>query len=207
MLKKIIFDVKTYFSVNYGNKKRFPKSTVLTYVPKSIKINDFCNIKPEVILSERLKNIGFGTYIGNRTEILNCEKIGNYCSISHDVKIGLDNHLFDGLSTSPLICKMPVMNHATVEHDVLISANVVIMSGIKVGTGSIIGAQSFVNKDVPPYAVVAGIPAKIIKYRFDEEKIEKLLKSKWWEDEYNSLSYYKDAFRDTDLFLKMYNHE
>ncbi|MCB9772158.1 MAG: CatB-related O-acetyltransferase [Candidatus Omnitrophica bacterium] len=66
-------------------------------------------------------------------------------------------------------------------HDVWIGANAVIMPGIKIGHGAIIGASAVVTKDVPPYAIVVGVPAKIIKYRFEPKIIERLLEIKWWD--------------------------
>lgn len=68
-----------------------------------------------------------------------------------------------------------------IENDVWIGSNVVVLNGLHIGTGAIIGAGAVVTKDVPPYAIVVGNPARIIKYRFDKEMIKKLLKSKWWE--------------------------
>jgi serine acetyltransferase len=69
----------------------------------------------------------------------------------------------------------------TVENDVWIGANSTIMSGIKIGNGAIVAAGSTVTKDVPSYAIVAGNPAKVVKYRFTEEQIEKLLSIAWWD--------------------------
>ena len=66
-------------------------------------------------------------------------------------------------------------------NDVWIGEAVFINDGVKIGTGAVVGAHSVVTKDVPPYAIVAGVPAKMIRYRFDEETIQKLLESKWWE--------------------------
>jgi len=68
-----------------------------------------------------------------------------------------------------------------IENDVWIGANSVIMPGVKVGNGAIIGANAVVTKDVPDYAIVGGVPAKIIKYRFDEKTISSLLELKWWD--------------------------
>ncbi|MET1863789.1 hypothetical protein ABXK73_03570 [Campylobacter jejuni] len=68
--------------------------------------------------------------------------------------------------------------------------------GITLGTGCVIGQRAVVTKDVPPYAIVAGIPAKIIKYRFDEKTIERLLKIQWWK-------YHFADFYDIDLNLKI----
>jgi virginiamycin A acetyltransferase len=68
-----------------------------------------------------------------------------------------------------------------IENDVWIGANSTVMSGIKIGNGAIVAAGSTVTKDVPPYAIVAGNPAKVVKYRFTDEQIKKLLSIAWWD--------------------------
>jgi acetyltransferase-like isoleucine patch superfamily enzyme len=70
--------------------------------------------------------------------------------------------------------------HIVVENDVWIGAKSTIMSGVKIHNGSIVGANSTVTKDVPPYAIVVGNPAKVVKYRFNERQVESLLKIEWW---------------------------
>lgn len=137
-----------------------------------------------------LKSFGNYIFIGKGTFIDNCSQIGNFCSISFDVKIGLRNHRLDVLSTSPYFYQkskgwvandnMPLSEPVIIGHDVLISANAVIIEGIQIGTGAVVAAGAVVINDVPPYAVVAGVPAKIVKYRFEEEQIVNLLKSEWW---------------------------
>lgn len=118
-------------------------------------------------------------------------RIGSFCSIARGVQIQEYNHRSDSLSTAFLGKKISpstfnmreeVMSkgEVSVGDDVWIGANAIIMSGVTVGTGVIVGAGSVVTKDVPPYAIVGGNPAKIIKYRFDSATIEYLLESKWW---------------------------
>lgn len=68
-----------------------------------------------------------------------------------------------------------------VGNDVWMASGVKILSGVKIGDGAVIGANALVSKDVEPYSIVGGNPAKLIKYRFDEETISKLLKIKWWD--------------------------
>lgn len=115
--------------------------------------------------------------------------IGNFCSIARNLTIQEFFHDHSKLTTyyigknifkenpkNEIISKGSVI----IGNDVWIGVNVTIMSGVKIGDGSVIGAGSIVTKDVPPYAIVGGNPAKVLKYRFSEERIEQLLKLQWW---------------------------
>jgi len=118
--------------------------------------------------------------------------IGKYCSISRNVTIFLGSeHRTDWVSTYPFPAiwedAKSITGHPSTKGDVIIGNDVwigyevTILSGVHIGDGAAIGACSAIAKDVPPYAIVAGNPAQIIRYRFDEETIEKLLKIKWWD--------------------------
>ncbi len=113
--------------------------------------------------------------------------IGKYCSIGAGVKIGADYHAINYISTSPKLYQEDYKNgkiiqfpHIEIGNDVWIGWNVLILKSCKIGTGAVIGAGAVVTHDVPPYAVVVGNPARIIRYRYSESDIEKLLKSEWW---------------------------
>lgn len=120
--------------------------------------------------------------------------IGNFCSIAPNVNIFLcGNHRTDWVTTYPFghIHHSPFNNFKGVGHpspkgdviignDVWIASNVSIMSGVTIGDGAVIANSSHVVKDVEPYSIVGGNPAKIIKYRFTPEQTEKLLEIKWW---------------------------
>lgn len=136
--------------------------------------------------------LGEYSYI-SQFSIVNKTNIGKFCSISNGCYIGLWEHN-TAVSTHSFYLyehsgnfvegytayeKDKIETH--VGNDVWVGANAVIMKGVNVSDGAIIGASAVVTKDVPPYAIVVGNPARVIKYRFSEEDIEWLLKLKWWD--------------------------
>lgn len=110
--------------------------------------------------------------------------IGDYCSIATTVRFVLGGgHDYKCISTFPLVSKMcgfpaEVLSNGPIilEDDVWVGENVTILSGVHIGQGAVVAAGAVVTKDVPPYAIVGGVPAKVIKYRFEPEMIEELLK-------------------------------
>lgn len=126
--------------------------------------------------------IGKYSYIRSGAQF-NHAIIGNYCSFAADVQIGGMEHPLSEYSTSAkLYPEKCVANKETIiGNDVWVAAGAIIRQGIRVGDGAVVGANSFVNKDVPPYAIVAGSPAKIIKYRFDDALQRKIQETRYWE--------------------------
>ena len=137
--------------------------------------------------------MGRYSYMGKNNSVANTT-IGSFCSIASYCAIGGGAHPLDMASTSPVFYEgkngfnkhfshIPAKINKAVEigNDVWIGEAVFIKDGVKIGTGAIIGAHSVVTKDVPSFAIVAGAPAKVLRYRFDNETIQRLLDSKWWE--------------------------
>ncbi|GAB6398271.1 CatB-related O-acetyltransferase [Faecalimonas mobilis] len=147
--------------------------------------------------------IGYGTYIGENSS-LDESLIGKYCSISSNVNVVQGVHPSSvWISTHPAF--FSIRNQSRVKYvseskfeelryvddmkkyavfignDVWVGYGVSILAGVKIGDGAIIAAGAMVTKDVPPYAIVGGTPAKIIKYRFASEQIKWLLELKWWD--------------------------
>ena len=143
--------------------------------------------------------VGDYTYIGERVSVTK-STIGRYCSIANLVTIGAGEHDIENISTNGMLCKHNLTNKdCIIGNDVWIGVDSIIRRGVKIGNCAVIGANSFVNKDVPDFAVVAGNPARIIKYRFNEETRIKILESKYWEKEPNEA---KKIIRDLQEFYK-----
>jgi acetyltransferase-like isoleucine patch superfamily enzyme len=156
------------------------------------------------------------SFCGYDCVLINCE-IGSFCSIANNVIVGGAMHPVDWVSTSPVFYagrdsvkqkfsthKREVDKITKIGHDVWIGQNVIIKQGVTIGTGAVIGMGSVVTKDVEPYTIVAGNPAKLIKMRFDEDTIIKLQQSKWWELDKKYLKVYAADIKDPAKFIKYF---
>ena len=162
-------------------------------------------------------HVGSYSYIGPYTDVENVV-IGRFCSIADHCRIGLANHTLDLLSTSPVftlennaVKTKWVENNVNIEsskivtigNDVWIGSHALILGRVKIGDGAVIGAGAVVTKNVPPYAVVGGVPARIIKYRFSQEIIDKLLEIKWWNLPENILKENIGLFQTDNITLDL----
>jgi acetyltransferase-like isoleucine patch superfamily enzyme len=119
--------------------------------------------------------------------------IGRYCSIADNVLVAPYEHATNYLTTYAFsldysFYKEGTAKKTTIGNDVWIGANAIIRRGIKIADGAVIGAGAVVLNDVPPYSIVVGVPARVTRYRFNEETIKKLLMLKWWEIDETSLA-------------------
>ncbi len=153
------------------------------------------------------------SFCGYDCEITNCH-IGSFCSIADKVIIGGSFHPMQWVSTSPVFYhgrdsikkkfsefKKEEVKRTEIGHDVWVGNYVLIKQGVKIGTGAVIGMGSVVTKDVPPYEIWAGNPAKCIRKRFDDRLIQRLLASKWWELEESLLEKAAVHIKEPEAFL------
>ena len=154
------------------------------------------------------------TYLGYGCRVVNCS-IGAFCSISDDVNIGGGGHPLDHVSTSPVfhmgnnVLKKVFYPHdyiptkkTSVGNDVWIGYGAIIKAGVNIGTGAVVGTGSVVTKDIPAYEIWAGSPAKLIRPRFNDEVVEKLLSTKWWEMPDEWLYENAELFSDVEKFIE-----
>lgn len=155
--------------------------------------------------------IGRGCYIDKSTA-----SIGRFCSIAMHTRISLKGHPVDRVSTHPftyshkygyLSQDAPVGHDGEktteIGHDVWIGANVTILAGVRIGNGAVIGADSLVTRDVAPYSIVLGSPARHVRFRFDPGTVERLQRSAWWDRDDAWIKAHVQDFRDADGFLSI----
>lgn len=159
-------------------------------------------------------SMGRYSYIGEHTSLLYAH-VGNFTSISNYCAIGGGSHPVDWVSTSPVFnssasilranlgdCQYNPFCETNIGNDVWIGSHCLIKAGVTIGDGAVVGMGSVVTKDVGPYEIWAGNPAKLIRKRFDNETIEKLLEVKWWDLPDDELRSYAPYFNDPSAFLQ-----
>jgi virginiamycin A acetyltransferase len=179
---------------------------------KTVVVGDNVKIYSPYNVSE--SKIGKYTYIAENSRI-SMTDIGSFCSIGPNLLCGYGIHPTNGISTHPMFYSQRKQNGVTLSfydkleerkrikigNDVFIGANVTILDGVTIGNGAVIGAGAVVSKDIPPYAIAVGVPIKVIKYRFDEAIISKLLEIEWWNYSLDELKEIEQNFFDVERYL------
>ena len=172
------------------------------YVSPRAKLGRNCSVARNVFVSQ-LVEIGEESYINSGSVVLS-GSIGRYCSIGYHCQIGLPEHSLSDLSTSPRVYNNPKIKKEWKKHvefpsppqignDVWIGSLAVVLQGVTIGDGAVIAAGAVVTKNVPPYAIVAGVPATILRMRFPDEVIDHILSDPWWQKASSELgAYYLD---------------
>lgn len=138
--------------------------------------------------------IGDFSYLGTNSRLIYAH-VGKFCSIAGNCAIGMGTHSINNISTSPIFTakknavgiswsrenKYEEYKVIEMGNDVWIGQRVMIMGGVHIGNGAVIGAGAIVTKDIPPYAIAVGVPARVIRYRFPQEQIDALLAHPWWD--------------------------
>lgn len=196
----------------FSYKKIFYRAvSIFSYWDSTSKFTKFSEIRRFA----KLKNSSVGRYTRiNPFCHLKNTTVGNFSAIGENTKIGLGRHPLHYVSTHSIFYKKNNLNNRWVSpidfpdlaidigHDVWIGRDSTIIDGVKVGNGAVIGTRSVVTKDVPAFAVVAGCPAKIIKFRFSDDVIALLQDLAWWEFSDKEISDNIGLFRDSSLTVE-----
>lgn len=205
--------LKNYINL-LRNKNKYKNCQIDSpYIEKGAKLEK-CRIGENVDIRKRV-SIGEHTYINKNSTIIS-GNIGKYCSIGYNVQIGMFEHPVHFVSTQNYISKYlypeegnwdSVSNPPIIKNDVWIGSGAQILQGVTINNGAIIAAGAVVTKDVPSYAVVGGVLARIIKYRFDEETIKKIEATKWWDKDEKWIKDNIKLFENPTKFLEVISNE
>lgn len=184
----------------------------LSYVDGKSKFEGYNSVYEHATVGDT--TLGRFTYVAINSRVMNCS-IGRYCSIGPGTLIGgLGVHPSKWLSTHPVFFSMArqaggttfaydshvnELPPVTVGNDVWIGARAIVLDGCRVGNGAIIAAGAVVTKDVKPYAIVGGVPAREIRMRFEPEAVAALLNTEWWEWPVEKLKAAAHLFRTSDI--------
>lgn len=146
-------------------------------------------------------DVGYATTIGFRSTLHGTISIGKYCQLGPNVSLISDNHPISYKSTyinknlfEGRLNDLKIKDKIIIGNNVWIGQNVTIVGGVAIGHGAIIASGAVVTQDVDPFAIVGGVPAKLIKYRFGKEQQEKVLTSQWWDKTFDELKEVEESF-------------
>ena len=206
---------KLHFITGFLKNLFNPHISCLAFVSSNNEIDPKATIYRGVKIKG--SKVGAYTYISANTDVENAE-IGKFCSISDHCRIGMGGHNTNQISTSPIFTEAhngtkfqwtakdvnaAPMKKAIVGNDVLIGSHALVLGGVTIGDGAVVATGAVVTKDVPPYAVVGGVPARIIRYRFSQETIERLQALQWWNLSDDILKNHMELFQNNEISIDM----
>ena len=217
-IKLILRDFIQYFKWKFVEASYNVINLNSKFYKGSVLINSFLEGYNILFYNTQVINssIGKHTYIQKSSTVVNAE-VGKFCSIASFVSIGPGVHKIDGVTTHPAfyLKNTPLLltfsdtdifessKRTIIGNDVWIGEKAIILDGVSIGNGAVIASGAVVHKDVPPYAIFGGVPAKLIRYRFSEEIILKLLQSEWWDWPESVLAEEFSSFADVKEFEKL----
>lgn len=215
-MRRIKMIIRTFICRIIYRIKESVRISLLAVFDDKCSFGKHVRIERGVVLHDTL--IGDYSYISYNSTASNVV-IGKFCSIADNVRIGLPRHPIEFVSTSPvfhsknnILAVNWLIDNAdfkqslpvTVGNDVWIGSGAIIMGGVTVGNGAIIGARAVVTKDVPDYAIVGGVPARIIRKRFEEKVINELKDIAWWNWTPEEISTRAADFNNPENFIDSY---
>lgn len=185
MIKRVLLLFKTQIQSLFIRSIAFTARVEYSYVSPKARVWSNCKIFHS--------SIGDYSYVGHNSRLTHAH-VGKFCSLAGDGSYGMGTHSLDHISTSSIFTSkrngtlikwtdksmFEEYKGINIGNDVWIGTRVLVMGGVNIGNGAVVAAGAVVTKDVPPYAVVGGVPAKVLKYRFSEDVIQELENSKWW---------------------------
>lgn len=210
ILNRIVIKIRNHNLINLSKLGKIHPNAKIegATINGNVLISEGCKIVKGVhLFGENEITIGRFTSInGPMTDIyskINPVKIGSFSSIARNVSIQEYNHSFDRVTTylihknifnGEMVDDISSKGPVIIGNDVWIGAQSIVLSGSRIGDGAIIGANSVVIGNIPPYSIAVGSPARVIKIRFDENKINYLLDLKWWDWDLDEIKKYKEFF-------------
>lgn len=227
----MVVSLKDYIRL-LRNKRRFPGSTIdSAHIHRGVRLGAQCRIGRNALVGEgatlgsrvyvnenvqlgKAVAIGDCSYINAGTMVGEGTKVGKYCSISYHCQIGLPDHPVGYVSSHPAtfgdyplynLCDAGFEGKAApiIGSDVWIGGNAVIVRGVTVHDGAVIAAGAVVTKDVPPYTIVGGVPAKEIRPRFDRKAVDYLQRLRWWDLPESELMAHMELFRAKEKWSEL----